>query len=214
MNDSVNSYICRYVVHIVLECLSLHFRKIDMNEFREQFDNARIALVQAKQIKKEFDTLFYNESNQEIVRSTASTFFELVYAEFRESLIVKLCKLTDPKTQGNNANLSAEHILNCTPVTEAANFNTIKNIYDKRIVPYRRALIRYRNKYAVHSDLTTLLSDEERKPSDKVIMDLYDAVNDFYNEVSISVFKITLSDDFYGYKNGADYLMHLLKNKV
>lgn len=182
-----------------------------MPSFEEDFEVARIALVEAKHIKKEFDILFYDEENQKIVSDTAVSFFNLVYKEFRESLVIKLCKLSDPKVQGKNRNLTAGYFLERNEVINAANYDKIKNIYEDKILPIRKSMNLYRNKYAVHSDLETLQNLDIERPSDKAIMDLYDAINEFYNEVSLGVLKVQIMAELANYRCGADYLMTLLR---
>lgn len=182
-----------------------------MPSFEEEFEKARIALVEAKHIKMEFDTLFYDEKNNKIVKETAINFFELIYTEFRESLVVKLCKLSDPACQGRNKNLTAEYLLDKEEVKNAPNYQKIADIYTNKILPLRKSLNWYRNKYAVHSNLETLRKLEGQKPSDKVIMDFFEAINDFYNEISIGVFGVTIMPGFIGYKLGAGYLIRLLE---
>lgn len=184
-----------------------------MSMFEDEFYAARIALKEAKHIKKEFEMLFYNEESQKIIRGTAKGFFDLVYVVFRESLVVKLCKLSDPAVQGRNMNLTAEYLLARSEVKAASNYSEINDIYESRIVPLRQSMNWYRNKYAIHSDLETLQKTEVNEPSDKAIMDFYEAINDFYNAVSIGVFKVGIHPDI-GYREGAAYLMHLLKNKI
>lgn len=181
-----------------------------MPSFEEEFKSARIALVEAKKIKVEFCTLFYNEENQAIIEDTAINFFKLIYSEFRESLVVKLCKLSDPAVQGRNRNLTAEYILQKNEVIEAHNYERIKSIYEDKILPLRESMNWYRNKYLIHSDLETLQTLEGEKPSDKEIIDFYEAVNEFYNEVSLGVLQVTIMSEFLNYNSGASYLMHLL----
>lgn len=183
-----------------------------MTNFQEEFDNARAALVRAKHIKHEFDVLFYTEENWEIVNSTAINFFGLIYEEFREALIVILCKLTDPTKQGKNKNLTAEHFLGCPEVTGASNFNTIDSIYQSRILPFRHSIIDYRNKIGAHSDYPTLMNLSGNAPSDKEIMDFLAACEDFYNEISIGVFGVEIMKELLPVREGAGYLIHLLKN--
>jgi hypothetical protein len=182
-----------------------------MTNFKEEFDNARRALVRAKYIKHEFDVLFYSEENREIIKSTAVNFFGLLYEEFRESLIVILCKLTDPTKQGKNKNLTAEHFLGCPEVTGASNFNTIESIYQSRISPLRASVIDYRNKIGAHSDYPTLMNLSGNAPSDKTIMDFLSACEDFYNEISIGVFEVEIMKELLTVRDGAGYLIHLLK---
>ncbi len=182
-----------------------------MASFEEEFNNARIALVEAKHIKIEFDTIFYDEENQKMANDTAVNFFRLVYNEFRESLVIKLCKLSDPSVQGRNQNLTAERILNKTEVLAAYNYEKIQTIYNEKIKPLRESMNWYRNKYAVHSDLETLQSLDGEKPSDKAIMDFYEAINEFYNEVSLGVLNTEIMPGFLNSNCGAGYLMNLLR---
>jgi hypothetical protein len=183
-----------------------------MTKFKEEFDNARIALVRAKHIAHEFDLLFYTEENRQVVKSTAVNFFGLVYQEFREALILILCKLTDPSKQGKKKNLTAEHFIASIEVTSSPNVLEIKDIYQSRIVPLRANLIEYRNKIAAHSDYPTLMNLNGKEPSDKAIMDLLSACEDFYNEISIGVFGVQIMKELLPIRDGAGYLIYLLKN--
>lgn len=176
-----------------------------MPSFREEFENARIALVEAKHIKMEFDTLFYDEDNQKITNATATNFFILVYKEFRESLVVKLCKLSDPAVQGRNRNLTVEYLLEQSEVLNAHNYEIIKTIYEDKILPLRQSMNWYRNKYAVHSDLETLRCLDGEAPSDMAIMDFYEAINEFYNEVSLGALNEQIMPGFMSYSSGAGY---------
>jgi hypothetical protein len=183
-----------------------------MDDLKNKFENAIISLRRVKTLSNEFDILFDDEENIEVLRSSASNFFGLLYHEMQDSMIILLCKLTDPAGKNGNKNLSAEHFLTIDEIKNSESYEIINNIYEKKVKPAREKINKYRNKYAVHSDYTTVIELAGNKPSYKDIRELLQAVEEFFSAISIRILNIhRVFGGIAPLKNGAGYLLTLIK---
>jgi hypothetical protein len=182
-----------------------------MHTFQQDYDNATIALSRAKLIYNEFCILFLDDKHLEILRLGAESFFGLVFNEFQDSILIKLCKLTDKAENERNKNLTAEHFLNQEILIKNPEYENIKKIYDNEVMPARSKVNHYRNKYMAHSDYQKLTTLEGRKPSLNEIRELLEALEKYFGEISIHCLGTT---HFFGglpLRSGAGYLVKLLE---
>lgn len=184
-----------------------------MTSLREEYENVTIALSRARLIYDEFCTLFQSDENLDLLRSGADKFFALVFEELQESILVKLCKLTDPASQGRNRkNLTAQHFLLLDEVKSNPSYPKIESIYNNEIIPARDKVETYRNKYMVHSDYSTLMSLDGNKPAFSDIKELLESLQNFFGLISSSCLGETHIWGGLGpMRCGAGYLITLLK---
>jgi hypothetical protein len=185
---------------------------MSMQNFEKEFKHVRIALNRAKLISKEFDILFNDDDNLEVLRSGAENFFGLIYHEFQESMMMYLFKLSDPAIQGKNNNLSAEHFLKTEEVKSSKYFSDIQDIYNEKVKPARKRMIDYRNKYGMHSDYSTVMNLDITRPGYNDILQLLESLEEYFGKIGSCILGATYIFGGMGDLNaGAGYLVCLLK---
>lgn len=182
-----------------------------MNTFQKKYDHATIALRRAKLLYNEFCILFEDDKNLEILRLGAKNFFGLLFDELQDSILIKLCKLTDNTKQKQNTNLTAEYFLKQEILLKNQAYQDIKNIYYNEVIPARNKVNEYRNKYMAHSDYQKMITLDGTRPSLNEIKDLLESLEKYFGEISIHCLGVT--DFFRGPTPlycGAGYLVQLL----
>lgn len=190
-----------------------------MEQFRSEFIKAREIFYEIKHLKLTYEQLYSDAENRQIILEASLEFFRLVHWSFRDSMILQLCKLTDPKEQGrgNNShlNLTLEYLLKSDVVEKSGKYQEIRGLYENRITHLRKPLKAFRHKLGAHADYPTMMSSSIVDPVEGEIFALFDAVEKFFILMNSSVFgcsSLKSSSSSNRYRKGASDLLKILKN--
>jgi hypothetical protein len=186
-----------------------------MEQFRSEFIKAREIFYEIKHLKLTYEQLYSDAEHRQIISEATLEFFRLVHWSFRDSMILQLCKLTDPAKQGVNKNLTLEYLLSTSEVKKNAKYQEITDVYIHKIELYRKPLVKFRNKLQAHADYSTMMNSSIVDPVEGEISALFDAVEKFFILMNSSVFgcsSLKSSSSSNSYRKGASDLLKILKN--
>ncbi|ABE53716.1 hypothetical protein Sden_0423 [Shewanella denitrificans OS217] len=191
-----------------------------MEQFESEFNRARNIFFEVKQLKLTYEQLYSDAGNWQIISEASLEFFRLVHWSFRDSMIMQLCKLTDPKVQGrgknSHLNLTLEYLLKSDVVEKSGKYQKIIDLYENKITHLRKPLKEFRHKLGAHADYPTMMSSSIVDPLEGEIFALFDAVEEFFILMNSSVFgycSLKSSSSSNSYRKGASDLLKILNKQ-
>lgn len=124
---------------------------------------------------REYKSLFTQDENVHLLNQTASSFFGMVQIELFNGVLLRICRLLDPSSSGNDKeNLTLNRL--CDLIREGDNNQFGKSIEnDIRVIKENSDTARnWRTKYIAHNDLRVAirevkLDDIEYRNIDEII---------------------------------------------